>query len=74
MQLVVGKLVKVDDIQFVTNIDQFLVHCTYARAHNDPKRANPVLSLMFTVFFRSLYFLIHFGTLFPSEVEALLSL
>ena len=29
MQLVVGKLVKVDDIQFVTNIDKFLVHRMY---------------------------------------------
>ena len=74
MQLVVGKLVKVDDIQFVTNTAQFLVHCTHARAHNDPKRANPVLSLMFTAFFRSLYFLIHFRALYPSEIEALLPL
>lgn len=50
MQQVVGKLVKVDDIQFVTNIDPFLVHCMYARAHNVPERATPILSWRYSIF------------------------
>ena len=36
MQPMVGKVVKVDDTEFVTNIDQFLVHSMYAWACTNP--------------------------------------